>query len=618
MECRQNVFSDLYDIFKRKKLECVLIVIGTILSCVFFRYMDGESMTAWSLEVWDAFFRGGFTGYNEIIQQNLWNAPHGILKDQIISCALWGVWNMPVLLIHYIFNTGFALSAPIMLWSKLFLVIVNFAMGWLCNKIVFKITNDKKRSVIANILVCGAPTTILISIGYSMQDEILWLFCLIISLYEIVCGRKNRALLWMSVAVCLYPIAILFSISIVISSSKKFVEMICRALCLLGVTVLRAFLFPVTDGISQILQYFGRSNISVGSGNISIFTLILIAVYLFQFFIRCENDDENHKFMFFSLAAIALDICIFSWIHFYRFCIYVPFTIICILLVRSDKKMECGLFGICLIEFFQLIIACNNRWCLNFYYVSARILEGFGWENDDCIISIKELLEHMFPDLSFVSIVANGFVLACAIWVLWVSYPNNGREVRCLVPIKIVTTIWCSFSILAISLMCFVLAKIGIVYTDIQHDCSLAAPLTGQNCLEEYFCGKNASSIDIVVRPVTWERSYPSDQKVCLDIVKVDSGEVVGSTEWSANELGNNRLFTITLDEINIVKDEWYIFRLYCPKPIDNEEHYIYFLRSKSGTADPDRHYAIEALNTENGTEYVQADYDIISLVITK
>ena len=120
----KNVVKDFADIISARKIESVLCLLGVLLSCAVFRYIDGLSFTAWSLEIFDSLFRGGFSEFNDLMSQNLWSAPHGTLFDHEITCAIWGIWNLPLLLIHYIFKTDYVITAPMYMWSKLFLVVI--------------------------------------------------------------------------------------------------------------------------------------------------------------------------------------------------------------------------------------------------------------------------------------------------------------------------------------------------------------------------------------------------------------------------------------------------------------------------------------------------------------
>lgn len=120
----KNNWIIFVEIIKAYKPECIICAIGIIVSSFLFKYLDCLSITAWSLEAVDSLFKGGFRNYSNILLQNLWGAPHGAISlsgilfqplDWLIS-----IWNLPVLLIHYIFGTEPIVTMPIVIWTKFF------------------------------------------------------------------------------------------------------------------------------------------------------------------------------------------------------------------------------------------------------------------------------------------------------------------------------------------------------------------------------------------------------------------------------------------------------------------------------------------------------------------
>ena len=610
----RKVMNDFITIISNHKIESILCLIGCVLSCIMFRYGDGISYTAWSLEFWDAFFRGGFSGFHDIVGQNVWNAPHGLLYNQEVTCAVWGIWNLPVLLLQYIFNFERIVSFPILLWSKLFLVICVLASGYTCFKIVNKLSDNVNQACLAAIAVCGSSSLVLISVGYSMQDEILYVLCLLISVYMIICGKKNSALIWSIAAGLLYPLTILFSALIIISSSRKLMDLLWRLITLVAAILLRVVLIPITlDGADQPFWYFDRTTLITGNSKISFLVLVLVLVYLAQFFIHRENDKQNNLFMIYSLSIVGFAICTFSWLHFYRFFILVPFFVINLFSVESKKTMTGGFLAMCIMEYCRVVIACFDRNCLNFGSVSEIVQKIFGtsYQYD---ISLYEAFEAISERaMALVAVMVGGVAFGCGLWLLFITYPLKKREYKCIIPTKVVSVIWTCCTPLVLGVMCLFLMKYNVVNVNIEADSTLANPITGQNSIEELFRGKSASTMSVTIRPVTWDRTYPENQTLCLDIVDNASNTVVGSASCLANELPNNQPYTFSIDNIAIKSNEWYTLRFYCPDPIDEEENYIYFLRSNSGTADGEHHYALQIAEDN----VIQCDYDIISSIIT-
>lgn len=619
----RNIFVEIYDIFKSRKSEFVLIIIGVILSYLIFDYWDGLTLTGWSLNFWDAFFRGGFDNFSEIMAQNIWHAWAGAVDLPELSTCVWGVWNIPILIIHYIFNTACEVTTPVLLWSRSFLVILVLATGFICYRIVYKLTEDKSRGMLAFILVSGSSTLMFLSVTYAVQNEILYIFCMTVSLYKIVLGRKNRALIWMCVAALFYPPTVLYSILIIIASSKKVFEIIVRICCILGVVALyTALLLPGgnDEATSEFRRVFQRAGFLIGNGYMSILAVVIVIVYLVQFFSNREEPDENFRYMFFYLAVIAIFQCSFANLQIYRFGTYVPFLVISSLIVNNKNNMSSSVMSLCLFEVLRFIIACDSSWCLSFRAIYPSIVDAFGWEfcfrrND---FSLMQMLQYKFPFISAVTVVSNGVAVACGICLLLIIFPGQKKEFHCRISDRFMTIAWCSVSIVATCMMIFIMATTVYLNIGIDSYDALEIPVNGINYLEEYYKGRDASSVEITLRPVTWGRDFPDEQKICLDLIRADTEEVVASTEWNADDMGDNQPFTVRFDDVEIKKDEWYIFRVYSPEIIYDSQYNIRFLHSDNGSADPERHYAKIYIDGENGIESFEANYDIVSTIITE
>lgn len=606
----KNMLSELKHIISNHKFECIVCLLGMLLSCVIFRYGDGLSLTAWSIEVYDAFFRGGFNGFGSIMSQNLWGAPHGVLSGFYFPSFVHGLWNLPLLIIHYIFDTDYVVTAPMYIWSKLGLAFVVFATGYICYKIVVKITEKKERGVIAFFLVSGSCTTMLISVAYSGQDEVIYFFFLMLGLYDAISNRLNRSLISLTIASVLCPAVLIFTALIVISSSRKFFEVIWRLAIIFASVVITSSGSSVESGAGGYLEwYFGRSLFYVGNSSISLLAALIVFIYLFQLFIK-RKDDERNIYTIYSLALVSLAVCTFSWLHFYRFFICIPFMVLSILIVKDDDSISPGMVGLCVFEYFKCIIAMSDVNCINlgntFDYVNNLL--GYGIPVNQ---SLYEIVCAKFPIFSQALPILGGAALLSGIWVLYVAYPKSKQRFIPHIPLRFITIVWTMGTLLISLVTVFLISRITFINTNIEGDGRLANPITDTAYLEEYYKGKPASQLSISVRPITWGKIYPEQQKVICEIVDAETNEVIGSTECSPNDFIDNSLYTFKISNLNIVGGKWYVFRFRCENSGNSEENGVYFLCSYSGTADSETHYATYILN---GETFV-ADYDYVNSV---
>lgn len=609
------------ELVRSYKIECILCAIGTLSAYLMFMYMDMYSLTAWSLENVDAFLRGGFNGFENIKLQDLWHAHHGVGAIAFsFSEFFWGIWNLPVLLLHYFFRTDCELTLAVMLWSKLFLELLALGTAYISYKIVYAVTKSKQRAMLCFVLVIGSAT-VMCSVGYAGQDEIFYLFFLMLSLYDTIIGRKNRALLWMFITLYQCPLMIIFTAIIVISSTEKILETIIR----LGVNliaILTSMLLYVGSGSvanSQISLIFERTLLPDANGSFSLFALIFVLVFLIQFSIRHRTTGDRMRFLLYSLCVISVAFLMFAYTHFYRHMICMLLIIICLTSVEQEKIIKSGFLGFCIFEYARAVIALsshNNS--INFKWTNPCYKTLFDIEIMPNI-SLYNYLKMLIPNLSSYLTIIHAIALAAGLWILYICYPkrkdDSDSEVVCSIPLKVITTIIVSAPVIITGLMNAISYKME--YVNVGYSNNVTEAITGSNYVEEYYKGKSADWVQIVFRPVTNGMSYPQSQMLNLDIVDVETGEVVGSGSCSAGDFKDKTNYTLKIDNVDMKSDKWYIFRYYSPELIEDEENYMYLLYSNAGTSDPDCHYALVKNDTDYGGEYIPANYDIGGEILT-
>lgn len=619
----KTVGSDFKEIFLNNKIECIICIIGFIASCALFKFVDGISIQSWALELTDALFRGGFSGFNDIIDQNLWQAPHGDVNG-VLSLPLWiyAIWNLPVLIFHYIFNTGYEISFLARMWGKLFFVLLAIAIGYLAYRTVYKITEKKQGGMIAAILFWGSAS-MMASVGYAMQDEVIYMFFMSLGLYHAVCGKKNLSLIWFSISCVCCPLMLLFAIPVILYSSKAIIETIWRLFVILAATMLEMFYISSSVrniGTGSEINKIFATTFSTEIGKVSVVAIIILFVYLLLWSAK-RSEVEETKYMIWGLALLSVVTCTIGSNPHYRFVICIPFIAISLGLVESVHERASGITALIIFEGFRMWIMGNIKAFLRLYAFPDSVKEFFGIETIKYgqTATVTSVLSSLFPGISDYNTVICGFIVAGAIWFLYVCYPNRPKELTCNIPSKVLSVAWCSIQILVMLFVAVFLFRLNMFKTDIRYDIhspansNVSCAIDGQNYLEEYYCGKSANRLLISVIPCTTGKGYPEDQELMLDIIDVDSGEVVATSSYNAANIKSGKTITFRVEDTHIEGGKWYKFRFYSSKPIDTSDHYMYLFYSYNGTAKPDSHYAID--NT--GDTDKQVDYDFVSQVIT-
>lgn len=615
-----NIFSEIFAIYSNYKPETLLCILGLGSFCVLFKYFDGTSLQAWALETGDAFFRGGYSRFNEILSQNLWGAPHGTVNGVfLISNLLFAIWNLPVLFIHYIFKTGYIITHLTRMWGQLFFVLLVVLCGYILNKITSEISHNPKNGMISAVLFWSS-LSVAISVGFAMQDEIIYIFFILMGIHNAILDKKNISLIWLAAACCTCPIMLLFAIPIVLFSSEKLAGTICRVLVLFSATVLQLqYITTLRLDIGaedEIKRIFEASVITLGGiGNISIFAIIVILAYMSLWSIKCDGTEQKIRYLFWHLTILSVAMFVLGLILFYRVIICIPFIIMNITILDNTKKIN-AIFALLLSEIMKTWIGIFGVWQNSFVYLPyfpSRVKRFFGLDSySDAMGSILRLI---FPQISNTMTIAGGFIVALGIWLVYICHPKHKREILCPINIRAMLVTWSSVPLVFVLLVCTFLFKVNILNLPLQVDtqnpenAKITYPIDGTNYVEEYYCGKGANNLLITVIPYGGEKAYPFGQTLTLDIVDAESGETLASKSYNASAIKSGAAITYRVEDVKIKKNHWYKFKFYSPDLIENEEHYMRLFRSVEGSANPQRHYANDFSDAVN--------FDIISKLIT-
>lgn len=612
-----NLFKTASVLFRSYKAETVLCLITTTISFFMFLYIDLNSITSWSMDLTDGFLRGGFTGGEDIRAQNLWNAHHGAFPGNFLFSYLFlGIWNLPILLIHYFFKIPFELTEPVLFWSKLFLEIIVLAVAALCYKIVVHLTKNKKNGLLAFILAAGSATTFF-AIGYSGQDDIFYLLFLLLGLYEILIGKKNLALLFLCMTTYDNPSMIIYTALIIICTSEKLREMLLR----LGIIFISAVLSMITvvdlssSSSYQFNLIFNKTLLTNGFGTVSFFAVSIALIYFIQFSFKRKEHSQNQKFLIFFLNLISMAFLFFSYSHMYRYQVFVIFIIICIATVKNKKAITSGVFGLCVFEYAMVILTPSMQGSyFNFLRLTDWVKKIFDIEQVPNI-SLYNYIKITHPDLSMYFPILQGIIFAAGIWILYICYPkrktNPDSEITCRIPLRALTVIFVSSTLIIIGAMTvsgFKMNHVASAYSN-----NITEAITGNNYVEQYYKGKSAKWVQLTFRPSTNGKTYSKNQMLNVDIIDSETGEIVGTNSCSANGFQNGKNYSLLIKDVKMQSDKWYIFRFSSPKIIEDENNYMYLTCSKSGTANQESHYAMANVNDE----YISVDYDVVGEIYT-
>ena len=610
----------LKDIYLNHKIESIIIAITGLVCLLSFNYMDGLSLTVWSVEFWDMLFNGNNQNFQEVFVENLRNSPHsgdGISGTVLFSSFPWAIWNFPLWLTHSFGSNTNILTMPCLIWSKFFLMLCSVVSALQCYHIVDFFTSNKKNSRLTALFFLGSGTLV-ISVGYSMQNEIFYILSFLISLRYFFNNRFYLSMLWLCIAVTQCPFMILPALFILLVKEKNIIKLFLYCILLLGPYYLLDIFFPAINPIrdNYFDWFFGRTTIFTGFGAVSIFAITLIFMYCLAYFRDYQSLNERNQMLLHYITILMVILCFMSWLHFYRYFICIPFALMSIAVVckNNNAKLLASLTLLTVFEFARTLGAAffdENCWTAR--YIVPLFKEKLGIEHS---LSFGNIINLFAPSLVlYIKCLVGSVIIAITIFLLLLFINKNINIFIPKISVNLISRIYVLIPIFIICCLFFLSFHTMVFSLSIYSNNILATPISNDRCLNEYYLSSGESLKSIQIRPVTWGRKYPDDLKIYLQILERDTNVEVGSAEIAANSLPNNNYISFEISDVKLKANKWYVFRLSAIGTMENEEQYIYLLRSDDNTANFERHFSTES-DLHTNLE-LQRSYDIISQIVS-
>lgn len=132
-----------------------------LLMLITFEYEDVDSLTAWSLNFWDLFFKGRLDEFYVYTAQNIRGAMHENCGGNYLWILPLCVWNLPLWVIHTVSWTLLATDFLSICWTKLFLYLLHIVTACVSGKICAMMTSDRNKIVLTILLVFASPEILL-------------------------------------------------------------------------------------------------------------------------------------------------------------------------------------------------------------------------------------------------------------------------------------------------------------------------------------------------------------------------------------------------------------------------------------------------------------------------
>lgn len=427
----------------------IITIIGIISIHITFNYMDTQTLMAWAVNNWDLLFEGRigdfYTDKSIGMLGSLRGASPEVTEIEGSANPLMFIpqmiWCFPIWITHYFNGDIYVATLPCIYWYKLFLVLMTGLTAYFCYRIVKQISNDDFRGIVAAFIVM-ASSEVLLSTGYSGQDEIVYLCFTMIALERLTAGKTRQFMIWSTVAVTLCPLLIMPLFTALVLREKRILWIIADLFIMMLPTglwsILSRSMTRAYSGYPHISMVFDYIKLPlVINGYASVFIILYI---LLIFFCYIRTESSNRELIWFSSLPV-IWLSFFTNSFFYRLLLYIPFLAIMIT-VDESESMDFKVLLITILEYARFFaIGIDNKIVMNTYYtVDAEWIKRWGERaGSDKYLAYDGLVEQFFifhPSLQQMTGILNGLIIAILLILLWITRSHDHEQKAGMIKIK--------------------------------------------------------------------------------------------------------------------------------------------------------------------------------------
>lgn len=436
---------------KKYLLLWILSIVVTAIMFISYAFIDLKSLTVWSLNLLDCIWDGKLYYYYEYCAENRYGLVHTYMGSTYAALIPWAIWNIPIWILQRWMGIDAIGHAWTLLYSKLFLIIVQMITLYFMYKIAGVITDNKERKIEAVYLAFSFPLA-MIAINYAGQTDIISLCLFVAAVYKFICGKKKQFFVLSILSITAKPYVLLAFIAIILLSEKNILKIIGKTL--LGTIAMIAFDFTyknaplysesMQEGPSagQLDSMIGFTVANGDGVNVSLFLIMLICLY---FFIYLHPwDEDNYEELMYTIVSPLILFFLFTEFEFYRAIYLMPFLYIIFLLHREWLFLNVLLETVISAGIIAKIYLSYNAFFSN-WSVFQYVRDAFGMWGGEMLGTVRQLKEYpMAKDNPIVTMVSS-MVFAAFVLLAALNYPgtklvnkvNNEQKTRYELPIMV-------------------------------------------------------------------------------------------------------------------------------------------------------------------------------------
>ncbi len=383
-----------------------------LLTFILFLYIDLESLTIWTTNIWDCIFdTGSIFNYYEYSAQNYHGITHVLVGSDIFVYLPWAIWNIPIWAIQRFSHISIIETPVLMLYSKLFLVVCFIATMMLSKKIckLLKLEDEN------NLLIYLSTSSIwtISAICYAGQNDILVILVFVTAFYFLLREKIWIFVLLSGISIAFKPYYIFAFILLILLYEKNIVKLSVKIVAGLIPYVLQKIIFwkapmyleslsngPTTGELQKFFDFL----VNMQPTAISVFVFLFLTLCILAYFYDIQDLEEKQKISIYYIVSSFVIMFLATRVMYYRFVYIIPFLYI-LFLMKSKKCWINMLFEMMFSGSMIYFFMTYDNW---FYSpVFMKMVEGSEskWSLLDYIYSVGkygEIPQHIFTNVFFV------------------------------------------------------------------------------------------------------------------------------------------------------------------------------------------------------------------------
>lgn len=312
------------------------------LTFVLFYYIDLKSLTIWTVNIWDTLAEtGNIRNFYEYSSQNIYGLGHKMVGNDLFIYLPWAIWNLPIWLLQRFGGISIVEHWGMLLYSKMFLVVLFAFVLYFTKKIAMLLTS-KKEFVEETLFLTATSFFTVTSIAYVGQNDVIVIVPFLAGLYELLNGKQKKFIFWASVSIAFKPFFAFSYVALILLREKNLLKIGALSLTGFSFYILQKILFIGAPLYAESMSYgptkgtiklFIQSSIDIPPEGASLFVLGMGVVWMLAYF--CKSESQQKEYIIYFGVAPLIMLFLFTRYEAYR-----PFYLVPVLYLLMLTKAE--------------------------------------------------------------------------------------------------------------------------------------------------------------------------------------------------------------------------------------------------------------------------------------